>query len=84
MSTPVAIANAFSDATGISNVILPLTKSKIHYYLNLKEKEIKPKFVNKNLSLKTNYPISGSDNVMRGKSLEVQKQPLVVRRELMW
>ena len=64
MSTPVAIANAFSDATGINNVILPLTKSKIHYYLNLKEKEIKPKFVNKNLSLKTDYPISGSDNIL--------------------
>ena len=64
MSTPVAIANAFSDATGLDNITLPLTKSKIHFYLNHKQKEIKSKFVNKSLRLKTDYPISGSGNVI--------------------
>ena len=42
MSTPVAIANAFSDATGLSDITLPLTKSKIHYYLKNKYSENKP------------------------------------------
>ena len=35
MSTPVAIANAFADATKIKNIKLPLTNSSVHEYLSL-------------------------------------------------
>ena len=59
MSTPVAIANAFSDATGVSEITLPLTKSKIHFYLNKNKLEIDTKVTKKKTFLKSDYPISG-------------------------
>ena len=59
MSTPVAIANAFSDATGVSEITLPLTKSKIHLYLNKNKQEVNAKLKNKKVFLKSDYPISG-------------------------
>ena len=59
MSTPVAIANAFSDALKIKNVKLPLTNTKVHQYLNLNKIEKKPKHINKHINFK-NYPINGS------------------------
>ena len=39
MSTPVAIANAASDALGVENITLPLTHSKIYTYLANHKKE---------------------------------------------
>ena len=39
MSTPVAIANAASDALGVENITLPLTHSKIYAYLTNHKKE---------------------------------------------
>ncbi len=59
MSTPVAIANAFADATKIKNIKLPLTNSRVHEYLNLDKIEKKSKNYYKSLSFK-NYPINGS------------------------
>ena len=59
MSTPVAIANAFSDALKIKYVKLPLTNTKVHQYLNLNKNEKKPKHINKHINFK-NYPINGS------------------------
>ena len=59
MSTPVAIANAFADATKIKNIRLPLTNSNVHEYLNLKQIEKKSKNYSKNFNFE-NYPINGS------------------------
>ena len=59
MSTPVAIANAFADATKIKNIKLPLTNSRAHEYLNLKKIEKKSKNHSKSFNFK-NYPINGS------------------------
>ena len=59
MSTPVAIANAFADATKIKNIKLPLTNSRVHEYLNLKKIEKKSKNHSKSFNFK-NYPINGS------------------------
>ena len=59
MSTPVAIANAFADATKIKNIKLPLTNSRVHEYLNLKKIEKKSKNYSKSFNFK-NYPINGS------------------------
>ena len=59
MSTPVAIANAFADATKIKNIKLPLTNSRVHKYLNLKKIEKKSKNHSKSFNFK-NYPINGS------------------------
>ena len=59
MSTPVAIANAFADATKIKNIKLPLTNSNVHEYLNLKQIEKKSKNYSKNFNFE-NYPINGS------------------------
>ena len=59
MSTPVAIANAFADATKIKNIKLPLTNSSVHEYLNLKKIEKKSKNYSKSFNFK-NYPINGS------------------------
>lgn len=59
MSTPVAIANAFADATKMKNIKLPLTNSRVHEYLNLKKIEKKSKNHSKSFNFK-NYPINGS------------------------
>ena len=59
MSTPVAIANAFADALEINDIKLPLTNSKIHYYLNLNKKE-KTRSNKNSLQEFKNFPINGS------------------------
>ena len=63
MSTPVAIANAASDAMGIENITLPLTHSKIYTYLTNQKKEkqrSKPSFSKKLVvGLDKNHLING-------------------------